>query len=62
MDKKGTAGLPCTFCDRDAVPGTNPPVCRLHMGQRKEASEGREPTTLKELDADGCDGGTADKP
>jgi hypothetical protein len=49
MDKKSNENIPCTYCDKDAIPGTEPPVCKDHLEQRKEASEG--PVTLKELDS-----------
>ena len=51
MDKKSSEGIPCTYCDKDALPGTDPPVCEEHkaMGETKQASE-HEPETLKELE------------
>ena len=50
MDKRGTEGIPCGVCGELAEPGTNPPRCRRHRGQRKEASCRRSPRTLKELE------------
>ena len=50
MEKRSSEGIPCTYCDLDAVPGTNPPCCELHEDLVKEASEKSEPSTLKELD------------
>lgn len=49
MKKKSSEGIPCLFCERDAVKGSDPPVCERHMKElRKEAS--RVPRTMKELD------------
>jgi hypothetical protein len=52
MEKRSSEGLPCTYCDLDAIPGTNPPCCELHKDLVKEASETKKsaPSTLKELD------------
>lgn len=58
MDKKSNEHIPCTWCDRDAEPGTIPPRCRFHMvntvfvedKQDKRASEDDDgANTLKEL-------------
>ena len=50
MEKKSSENIPCTYCDKDARPGTNPPVCKEHLDGplNKEAAEG--PSTLKELE------------
>jgi hypothetical protein len=48
MEKRSNEGIPCTYCDADALPGTNPPVCEEHL-HTKTASD--EPKTLKELNA-----------
>lgn len=53
MEKKSSEGIPCTYCELDAVPGTNPPCCEMHICNVKEASEQPQqsgPSTLKELD------------
>ena len=54
MDKNGMEHIPCSKCDKDAVPGTNPPLCKecleKSLALDKKASK-EEPTTLKELDA-----------
>lgn len=53
MDKKGNEHIPCTLCDEDALPGTNPPMCAKHVKEQldKKASAAPEkPATLKELD------------
>lgn len=52
MEKRSSEGLPCTYCERDAIPGTHPPCCELHKDLVKEASAEKEsaPSTLKELD------------
>lgn len=50
MDKSSAENKVCTKCNRDALPGTNPPVCSEHLLD-KTASEDDQPTTLKELDA-----------
>ena len=31
MEKKSSENIPCTYCDKDALPGTNPPVCKEHL-------------------------------
>lgn len=56
MEKHSNERIPCTACDNDAVPGTNPPLCKecLQKQLDKKASEEPvkdEPKTLKELDA-----------
>lgn len=50
MDKKGNEGIPCTYCDEQAVPGTDPPACEKHAGLNKKAGDA-PPDTLKELDS-----------
>ena len=51
MDKRSNEHIPCAYCDEDALPGTEPPVCERHRdeAQRKKASEDDAPETLKEL-------------
>ena len=51
MKKKSNQGLPCIFCERDAVPNSDPPMCEHHMKLDKKAGLRRYPKTLKELDA-----------
>jgi hypothetical protein len=52
MDKNSAEGKVCTFCNKDALPGTDPAVCSDHLMQTKEASEEeKKPETLKELEA-----------
>ena len=51
MDKCSAEGKVCTFCSKDALPGTDPAVCEDHLRQTKEASEEKKPQTLKELEA-----------
>lgn len=48
MEKCSAVKKVCTYCDKDALPDTDPPVCEEHKNM-KTASE--EATTLKELDA-----------
>lgn len=53
MDKQSNQNIPCTWCDRPALPNTDPPACEVHQKdppkyQEKTASE--HPLTLKELD------------
>lgn len=48
MEKKGAENKVCTYCDKDAVPGTEPPVCEEHQHSKKAS----EPSTLKELDSE----------
>lgn len=50
MEKNGKEHIPCTYCDKDALDGTNPPVCADHI-HTKQASAG--PSTLKELESKG---------
>ena len=40
--------LQCTYCQKQALPNTEPPVCEEHNKLRKKASH---PKTLKELDS-----------
>lgn len=49
MDKRGTVGRRCAFCTRDALQGTDPPMCSEHSKLDKKAS--KTPKTLAELDA-----------
>jgi hypothetical protein len=49
MDKRGTVGRRCAFCTKDALPGTDPPMCAEHSKLDKKAS--KAPKTLAELDA-----------
>lgn len=51
MDKRSNEHIPCAYCDEDAIPGTEPPVCEKHRdeAQRKKASAEDMPDTLKEL-------------
>ena len=52
MEKNSAEGKVCTFCGKDALPGTDPAVCEEHILQTKEASSEDKPAeTLKELDA-----------
>lgn len=46
--------LPCTYCDKVAIPGSDPPVCEDHKDapMKKKASEG--PSTMKELESLKC--------
>ena len=47
MDKTSSENKVCIYCDAEALPGTEPPVCSEHLGV-KQAS--KEPTTLKDLE------------
>ena len=49
MTKNSNEHITCTYCDEEALPNTDPPVCALHksMAQVKKASD--ELDTLKEL-------------
>lgn len=62
MQKQSNKKVPCTWCDKDALPNTDPPACADHLEHRpvadrcpgrldKNASEpgDRLPDTLKEL-------------
>lgn len=51
MEKRSNVGIPCTYCDKDAILNTDPPVCEDHLTVRKEASADSSPDTLKELAA-----------
>lgn len=48
MDKTGKEHLVCTYCDKDALPNTDPPVCKDHIMVKKASPEA---STLKELEA-----------
>lgn len=50
MRKISSEGIPCTYCGKPALPGTEPPVCKEHFEMRKNASA--DPSTLKELSTD----------
>lgn len=50
MDKNSAQGMPCSKCNKDALPGTNPPCCEDHLLD-KQATEGDDAKTLKELDS-----------
>lgn len=47
MEKTGKAHIVCVKCSREAVTGTNPPLCPEHMKIEKKASE--NPKTLREF-------------
>lgn len=55
MDKQSNLNIPCTYCDKDALPNTDPPVCAEHKAKgvvRKRASargDRCDHDTLKEL-------------
>ena len=51
MKKTSSKGIPCLYCERDAVPGSDPPTCSYHGKLLKKAGLGGSPKTLKELDA-----------
>jgi hypothetical protein len=59
MDKQSKLNIPCTYCDKDALPDTDPPACAEHKDMaalKKKASESGgkrecEHDTLKELTA-----------
>lgn len=55
MDKRSSEHIPCSQCDKDAVVGTNPPLCKecleKSLALSKKASDAEQPSTLKELDA-----------
>ena len=51
MDKNSAQGMPCSKCNKDALPGTNPPVCEDHLLDKQASEESAEAGTLKELDA-----------
>lgn len=55
MDKTGKLNIPCTYCEKDALPDSDPPVCEEHAKMVKKASKD-EARTLKELETkDGHD-------
>ena len=51
MIKNSNEHIPCTWCDRDALPHTDPPVCELHKDKKldKQASEKKDVKSLKEI-------------
>lgn len=56
MNKNSAEGKICTFCEREALPGTDPAVCEEHLLSKNatvaadKEGESEEPTTLKELE------------
>jgi len=48
MDKNSSEHKVCIYCDADALPGTEPPVCEEHKNT-KQASE--TPVNLKDLES-----------
>lgn len=53
MEKKGKEGIVCTYCDKPALPDTDPPVCieceSMHKHASTEPATETEQRTLKEL-------------
>lgn len=47
LEKNSAENKVCTYCDRDALPDTYPPVCEEHIHTKQAAGEA---TTLKELE------------
>ena len=51
MIKNGKQNIVCTYCQRDAVSGTYPPVCAEHNKlDKKASSKSSDATTIKELE------------
>lgn len=48
MDKRSNENKLCTYCTKEALPNTDPPVCEDHENTKQASAE---PTTLKELEA-----------
>lgn len=46
--------IPCTYCDKVSIQGSDPPVCEEHKNEpmKKKATEG--PSTIKELENIKC--------
>lgn len=44
MDKQSNLHIPCTYCDKDALPNTDPPVCEEH---RDRPSLGKKASICK---------------
>jgi hypothetical protein len=51
MDKNSSQGKPCSKCNKEALPNTDPPVCEDHLLNKQASEDGAEAGTLKELDA-----------
>ena len=49
MDKTSKLNIPCTYCEKNALPDTDPPVCEEHARLVKKASK-KGARTLKELE------------
>lgn len=54
MEKKGKEGIVCTYCDKPAIPDTDPPVCadcQMIHKEAQDAAQESEPSSrsLKEL-------------
>lgn len=48
LDKRSSMNIPCIYCEKDALPNTDPPVCVEHSDLVKKGSVS---STLKELEA-----------
>lgn len=51
MRKVSSEQIPCTYCEKQALPNTDPPVCEEHEKLKKSATD-EEQKTLKELEAE----------
>ena len=53
MEKKSKEGIVCTYCDKPALPDTDPPVCVececMHKRAAEEQNDESRERTLKEL-------------
>ena len=53
MEKKGKEGIVCTYCDKPALPDTDPPVCveceTMHKHATEEDQQESNHRSLKEL-------------
>ena len=51
MRKESSEGVTCTWCDKPAVKGTEPPACVEHAQRSLEKTAEEGPNTLKELES-----------
>lgn len=54
MKKNSSENQVCAWCDKPAIPGTNPPACRDHIDKpldKKASDEQEKPENLKQLES-----------
>lgn len=51
MEKNSADHKVCWKCNKDALPGTEPPACQEHLLDKQASEEESKPSTLKELES-----------